>query len=208
MVCELAIRIGGALTYFRPGGRSTIFRFWRCRVVMLPPKGASAIVSQPPTLGTGPQPVMVLCGVATYRKSVFTTAHIPARRRNASCGAPSRWHSCANRMRAHRVRQTMCEQFRPDRQTGPAQSARMKYFFHLEDGACIRDPKGDEFPNDAAAMHEAARVAQELSKLRVHAFEWRVVVKNADGLHVGSVPLVPDPTAYAEGVSVPPASIH
>jgi hypothetical protein len=56
----------------------------------------------------------------------------------------------------------------------------MKYFFHLEDGACIRDPKGEEFPDDAAALLEAARVAQELSKLRVHAYEWRVVVKNAD----------------------------
>ena len=27
----------------------------------------------------------------------------------------------------------------------------MRYFFHLEDGACIRDPKGEEFPDDAAA---------------------------------------------------------
>ena len=57
-------------------------------------------------------------------------------------------------------------------------------------------------------MLEAAKVAHELSKLRVHAHEWRVVVKNADGLRVGSVPLVPDRAAYAEGVSIPPQSIH
>lgn len=84
----------------------------------------------------------------------------------------------------------------------------MRYFFHLEDGACIRDPKGKEFPDDAAALLEAAIVARELSKLRVHAYEWRVVVKNADGLRVGSVPLVPGLVAPAEGVPIPPRSMH
>jgi hypothetical protein len=74
----------------------------------------------------------------------------------------------------------------------------MKYFFHLEDGACIRDPKGDEFPDDAAAMLEAVKVAQELSKLHVHAYEWRVVVKNADGDRIGSVPLRPSPEPHQE----------
>ena len=84
----------------------------------------------------------------------------------------------------------------------------MKYFFHLEDGACIRDPKGQEFPDDDAAMLEATTVAQELSKLRVHAYEWRVVVKNADGLRVGSVPLIPTSGAHAQGVPIPAKSIH
>ena len=83
----------------------------------------------------------------------------------------------------------------------------MKYFFHLEDGACIRDPRGEEFPDDAAAMLEATKVAQELSKLRVHAHEWRVVVKNAVGRRVGSVPLVP-PAGHAQGVPIPTVSIH
>ena len=81
----------------------------------------------------------------------------------------------------------------------------MKYFFHVEDGTCIRDPKGEEFPDDAAAMREATKVAHELSKLPVHAHEWRVVVKNADGLRVGSVPLTP---ALAQVVPTPPPSIH
>ena len=84
----------------------------------------------------------------------------------------------------------------------------MRYFFHLEDGACIRDPKGEEFSDDAAAMVEAAKVARELSKLRVHAHEWRVVVKNADGLRVGSVPLTPGLARNAEGVPTPAQSIH
>jgi len=84
----------------------------------------------------------------------------------------------------------------------------MKYFFHLEDGECIRDPKGEEFPDDAAALREAAKVALELSKLRVHAHEWRVVVKNADGARVGSVPLVPALAVRAGSVPIPTASIH
>jgi hypothetical protein len=84
----------------------------------------------------------------------------------------------------------------------------MRYFFHVEDGACIRDPKGEEFPNDAAAMGEATKVAHELSKLRLHPYEWRVVVKNADGFRVGSVPLAPGPAAHAEGVPIRPRSLH
>jgi histidinol phosphatase-like enzyme len=84
----------------------------------------------------------------------------------------------------------------------------MKYFFHLEDGACIRDPNGEEFPDDAAAMREAARVAQELSKLRVHAHEWRVVVMNADGVRIGSVPLNPSLAGQAPGAPNPQGSVH
>jgi histidinol phosphatase-like enzyme len=84
----------------------------------------------------------------------------------------------------------------------------MKYFFHVEDGECIRDPKGEEFSDDAAAMREAAKVAHELSKLRLHPDEWRVVVKNADGLRVGSVPLIPSPASHAQGVPISPGSIH
>ena len=84
----------------------------------------------------------------------------------------------------------------------------MKYFFHLEDGTCIRDPKGDEFPDDAAAMLEATKVAHELSKLRVHAYEWRVVVMNADGLRIGSAPLISSLAAPAQGEPVPGRSVH
>jgi len=83
----------------------------------------------------------------------------------------------------------------------------MRYFFHVEDGACIRDPKGEDFADDAAAMREATEVAHELSKLRLHPYEWQVMVKNADGIRVGSVPLVPL-VARAQGVPVPPGSIH
>jgi hypothetical protein len=81
----------------------------------------------------------------------------------------------------------------------------MKYFFHLEDGTCIRDPKGEEFPDDATALVEAVKVARELSKAQVHAYEWHLVVKNAVGRRVGSVPLVPNPAAHTNDA---PSSIH
>jgi hypothetical protein len=67
----------------------------------------------------------------------------------------------------------------------------MRYFFHLEDGSCIRDPKGTDFDDDAAAMLEAKKVADDLSRLPVHQHDWSVVVKNANGVRVGSVPLTP-----------------
>jgi histidinol phosphatase-like enzyme len=82
----------------------------------------------------------------------------------------------------------------------------MRYFFHVEDGTCIRDPKGEEFPDDASAMREASKVAQELSKLRLHPYDWRVVVKNAEGIRVGSVPLTP--REDAAGDPVPPPPVH
>jgi hypothetical protein len=51
------------------------------------------------------------------------------------------------------------EHFGSEGQPERVQGETMKYFFHLEDGACIRDPKGEEFLDDAAAMLEAAKVA-------------------------------------------------
>ena len=68
----------------------------------------------------------------------------------------------------------------------------VKYFFHMEDGACIRDPQGEEFSDDAAALREAVNVARGLAKEGVRP-NWRVVVKDENGLQVGSVPLVPSP---------------
>jgi len=68
----------------------------------------------------------------------------------------------------------------------------VKYFFHMEDGTCIRDPQGEEFTDDAAALREAVNVARGLAKEGVRP-NWRVVVKDVNGLQVGSVPLVPSP---------------
>ncbi|HEY5306437.1 MAG TPA: hypothetical protein VIJ52_07200 [Pseudolabrys sp.] len=81
----------------------------------------------------------------------------------------------------------------------------MKYFFHLEDGTCIRDPKGEELADDADAMHQAMVVAHELSKAAVHAIKWHLVVQDAAGRRVGSVPLVPLTT---QDSPLPPNSIQ
>jgi hypothetical protein len=83
----------------------------------------------------------------------------------------------------------------------------MKYFFNLEDGACIRDPKGTEFDNDEAALLEAASVADELSKLPVHKHDWSVVVKNAKGTRIGSVRLTPSLEVTGH-VAMPSGAIH
>ena len=83
----------------------------------------------------------------------------------------------------------------------------MRYFFHLEDGECIRDPKGTDFDDDAAALLEASNVAYELSKLPVHEHDWSVVVKNAKGIRVGSVPLTPSLEVTGD-VARPARAIH
>jgi hypothetical protein len=67
----------------------------------------------------------------------------------------------------------------------------LRYFFHMEDGACIRDPQGEEFSDDAAALREAVNVARGLAKEGLHPDHWRVVVQDAHGLRIGTVPLAP-----------------
>ena len=67
----------------------------------------------------------------------------------------------------------------------------LKYFFHMEDRACIRDPHGEEFSDDAGALREAVNVARGLANEGLYPDHWRVVVKDANGLRIGSVPLAP-----------------
>jgi hypothetical protein len=99
----------------------------------------------------------------------------------------------------HRSGRVACEQFGSDKQPVRALAWMMRYFFHLEDGACIRDPKGTDFDDDAAALGEAKKVADELSKLPVHNHDWCVVVMNAKGIRVGSAALTPSLEISLEG---------
>ena len=62
----------------------------------------------------------------------------------------------------------------------------------MEDGTCIHDPEGEEFSDDAAALREAVNLARGLAKQGVRP-DWSVVVKDANGLRIGSVPLAPSP---------------
>ena len=100
------------------------------------------------------------------------------------------------------------ERFGSDKQPVRAQLVMMRYFFHLEDGVCVRDPKGVDFTDDAAALVEAAAIAEELSKHGLNAYEWRVVVKNAKGARIGSAPLESDPSARAQAVPPPSKTVH
>ena len=63
----------------------------------------------------------------------------------------------------------------------------------MEDGACIRDPQGEEFSDDAAALREAVNVARGLLGEGLHPDHWRVVVTDVNGLRIGLVPLRPSP---------------
>jgi hypothetical protein len=101
----------------------------------------------------------------------------------------------------------VCVLFGSDKQPVRALASTMRYFFHLEDGSCILDPRGTDFDDDAAALLEATEVAHELSKLPVHAHDWSVVVKNSKGIRVGSVPLTPS-LEVADDVPTSSMSVH
>ena len=79
----------------------------------------------------------------------------------------------------------------------------MLYFFHVEDGVCISDPNDQEFSDDASAMLEAARVAAGLSRYLVKGHPWHVLVKNADGVRIGQVPLTQPPVSNEVDVPSP-----
>jgi hypothetical protein len=66
---------------------------------------------------------------------------------------------------------------------------RMRYFFHLQGSKRIADEDGAEFPDDRAAMAEAALVARDLARHRDDAAAWRVVVTDANGHDVAEVGL-------------------
>jgi uncharacterized protein DUF6894 len=65
----------------------------------------------------------------------------------------------------------------------------MRYFFHIQSGRRISDLEGNEYPDDKAAMAEAALVAKQLGKSRSDAAAWRLVLTNQDGQQVMEVGL-------------------
>ena len=79
-------------------------------------------------------------------------------------------------------------------QTGSQRGASLQdeIFLHLEMERAFGDPEGVDFPNDATALIEAAKHrSRAVCEHQSHAYKWRVVVKNADGIRVGWVPLDP-----------------
>ena len=64
------------------------------------------------------------------------------------------------------------------------------YFFHIENGDCLTDDEGEEFPDDPAALREAELIAGDLSKNQISPTNLRVIVTDRKGEQVCEVPLL------------------
>ncbi|NBB64019.1 hypothetical protein GVN18_32660 [Pseudomonas sp. ODNR1LW] len=60
-----------------------------------------------------------------------------------------------------------------------------QYYFHTENGDCIRDDQGEELPDTNAAREEAVAVLGEILRYRGRAFwdtaSFSVIVTDSDG---------------------------
>jgi hypothetical protein len=63
----------------------------------------------------------------------------------------------------------------------------MRYFFHLEDGTCLKDEQGEELPNDEAAIVVARAIARDLGKNNPLSKEWNVVARDQEGRTVATI---------------------
>jgi hypothetical protein len=62
------------------------------------------------------------------------------------------------------------------------------YFFHVENCERITGDEGVAFPDDQAALREAALIAADLSKNQTNAVGSKIVVINSNGDQIGEVP--------------------
>jgi hypothetical protein len=58
------------------------------------------------------------------------------------------------------------------------------YFFHIENGDCLTDDEGEEFPDNQAALQEAELIAGDLSKNQISRTNLRVIVTDCKGEQV------------------------
>jgi hypothetical protein len=63
------------------------------------------------------------------------------------------------------------------------------YYFSFENGHRIRDPLGEEFPDDEAAIQMACQIAADLGRAKPNPGSLRVVVRDTNDKPVGEVPL-------------------
>jgi hypothetical protein len=54
------------------------------------------------------------------------------------------------------------------------------YYFSIENGERIRDPLGEDLPDDAAALSAARDVARDLARAKSNPGSMRVVVRTSD----------------------------
>jgi hypothetical protein len=63
------------------------------------------------------------------------------------------------------------------------------YYFSIENGERIRDPLGELFPDDEAALRMAWEIAADLGRSKPNPGSLRVVVRDADDKPVGEAPV-------------------
>jgi hypothetical protein len=63
-----------------------------------------------------------------------------------------------------------------------------RYFFHIENGGRVTDPRGEEFPDEDAALEAAEQVASQISANPRAGDDWRIMVTNEAGERVAEVP--------------------
>jgi hypothetical protein len=60
------------------------------------------------------------------------------------------------------------------------------YYFSIENGERIRDPLGEDLPDDAAALSVAQHVARDLARAKLNPAGMRVVVRTDDDSMIGT----------------------
>ena len=63
------------------------------------------------------------------------------------------------------------------------------YYFSFENGHRIRDPLGEEFPDDEAALAMAFKIAEDLARTKSNTGSQRVVVRDANDKPLGEAHL-------------------
>ena len=63
------------------------------------------------------------------------------------------------------------------------------YYFSFENGHRIRDPLGEEFPDDEAALGMAFKIAADLARTKSNPGSHRVVVRDTNDTPIGEASL-------------------
>ena len=65
-----------------------------------------------------------------------------------------------------------------------------RYYFSLEDGHPLADPRGEDLPDDEAALAAARRIARDLARNNRNPGDLRIVVRDRDNRNVGEASLM------------------
>jgi hypothetical protein len=65
-----------------------------------------------------------------------------------------------------------------------------RYYFSLEDGHPLSDPRGEDLADDQAALAAAHRIARDLARTNRNPGELRIVVRDGENRNVGEASLM------------------